>query len=85
MDDYGPDILTVIDDDGNEQQFEVLDRIETEEDKIVTAWYSTLISSPGFGSTAKTAKEKLNTRNSNSMNMTIFFIAPPVILENPPG
>lgn len=37
MDDYGPDILTVIDDDGNEQQFEVLDRIETDEDKRYVA------------------------------------------------
>ena len=33
MDDYGPDILTVIDDDGKEQQFEVLDRIETDDEK----------------------------------------------------
>lgn len=37
MEDYGPDILTVIDDDGNEQQFEVLDRIETDEDKRYVA------------------------------------------------
>ena len=37
MDDYGPDILTVIDDDGNEQQFEVLDRIETDDDKRYVA------------------------------------------------
>ena len=37
MEDYGPDILTVIDDDGNEQQFEVLDRIETDDDKRYVA------------------------------------------------
>ncbi len=37
MDDYGPDILTVIDDDGNEQQFEVLDRIETDDNNRYVA------------------------------------------------
>ena len=37
MEDYGPDILTVIDDDGQEQQFEVLDRIETDDDQRYVA------------------------------------------------
>ena len=32
MDEYGPDIITVVDDDGAEHQFEVLDRIETDDD-----------------------------------------------------
>lgn len=31
MEDYGNDIVTVVDDDGVEQEFEVLDRIETED------------------------------------------------------
>ena len=31
MDEYGNDIITVSDDDGKEYEFEVLDRIETEE------------------------------------------------------
>ncbi|MBQ7638541.1 MAG: DUF1292 domain-containing protein [Clostridia bacterium] len=33
MDEYGPDIVTVVDDDGVEHEFEVLDRIETDGDK----------------------------------------------------
>lgn len=33
MDDYGNDIVTVVDDDGVEHQFEVLDRIETDDNK----------------------------------------------------
>ncbi len=33
MDNYDPDIVTVVDDDGVEHQFEVLDRIETDDDK----------------------------------------------------
>lgn len=33
MEDYGNDIVTVVDDDGAEHQFEVLDRIETEDNK----------------------------------------------------
>ena len=33
MDEYGPDIITVMDDDGAEHEFEVLDRIETDDDK----------------------------------------------------
>ncbi len=33
MDEYGPDIITVKDDDGTEHEFEVLDRIETDDDK----------------------------------------------------
>ncbi|MCH5198930.1 MAG: DUF1292 domain-containing protein [Oscillospiraceae bacterium] len=33
MDEYGPDIVSVVDDDGNEHEFEVLDRIETDSDK----------------------------------------------------
>ena len=32
MDEYGPDIITVVDDDGAEHEFEVLDRIETDDD-----------------------------------------------------
>ena len=35
MDDYNPDIVTVIDDEGKEQVFEVLDRIETDDAKYV--------------------------------------------------
>lgn len=35
MDDYGPDIVTVIDEDGVEHEFEVLDRIETDNSKYV--------------------------------------------------
>ncbi len=31
MDEYGNDIITVVDDDGTEYQFEELDRIETED------------------------------------------------------
>ena len=33
MEDYGNDIVTVVDDDGAEHQFEVLDRIETDDNK----------------------------------------------------
>ena len=35
MDNYDPDIVTVVDDDGVEHQFEVLDRIETDDTKYV--------------------------------------------------
>lgn len=37
MEDYGPDIITVVDDDGVEHEFEVLDRIETDDDKKYVA------------------------------------------------
>ena len=37
MDEYGPDIITVIDDNGAEHEFEVLDRIETDDDKRYVA------------------------------------------------
>ena len=33
MDKYGNDIVTVVDDDGIEHEFEVLDRIETDDNK----------------------------------------------------
>ncbi len=33
MSNYDPDIVTVVDDDGVEHEFEVLDRIETDDDK----------------------------------------------------
>lgn len=33
MEDYGNDIVTVVDDDNVEHEFEVLDRIETDDDK----------------------------------------------------
>ena len=33
MDNYDPDIVTVVDEEGREHQFEVLDRIETDDDK----------------------------------------------------
>ena len=33
MDEYGNDFVTVVDDDGKEYEFEVLDRIETDDDK----------------------------------------------------
>lgn len=33
MDTYDPDIVTVVDEDGKEHQFEVLDRIEDDDDK----------------------------------------------------
>lgn len=33
MEDFGPDIVTVVDDDGKEHEFEVLDRIETDDNK----------------------------------------------------
>ena len=35
MDNYDPDIVTVVDDDGVEHQFEVLDRIENDDNKYV--------------------------------------------------
>lgn len=35
MDDYGPDIVTVVDEDGVEHEFEVIDRIETDDSKYV--------------------------------------------------
>jgi uncharacterized protein YrzB (UPF0473 family) len=35
MDNYGPDIVTVVDEDGVEHEFEVLDRIETDDSKYV--------------------------------------------------
>ena len=35
MDQYGPDIVTVVDDEGAEHEFEVLDRIETDDGKYV--------------------------------------------------
>ena len=37
MDEYGNDIVTVVDDDGNEHEFEVLDRIETDDDQKYVA------------------------------------------------
>ena len=35
MEEYGNDIVTVVDDDGEEHEFEVLDRIETDEKKYI--------------------------------------------------
>ena len=35
MEDYGPDIISVLDDDGVEHEFEVLDRIDTEDKSYV--------------------------------------------------
>ena len=35
MDNYGPDIVTVVDEDGVEHEFEILDRIETDDSKYV--------------------------------------------------
>lgn len=35
MDEYGPDIVSVVDEDGVEHTFEELDRIETDEGKFV--------------------------------------------------
>lgn len=37
MEDYNPDIITVVDEDGQEHEFEVLDRIETDDDKKYVA------------------------------------------------
>ncbi len=37
MDNYDPDIVTVVDDDGVEHEFEVLDRIESDDDKKYVA------------------------------------------------
>lgn len=44
MDNYDPDIVTVVDDAGEEHEFEVLDRIETDDDKRYIAMI------PVFGS-----------------------------------
>lgn len=33
MDDYGPDIITVVDENGDEHEFEALDRIENDNDE----------------------------------------------------
>ena len=35
MDEYGNDIVTVVDDDGAEHEFEVLDRIENDDKKYI--------------------------------------------------
>ncbi len=35
MEDYGNDLVTVVDDDGKEHEFEVLDRIETDDKKYI--------------------------------------------------
>ncbi len=35
MEEYGPDLVSVIDDEGNQHQFEVLDAIETDEGRYV--------------------------------------------------
>lgn len=35
MDEFGPDIISVLDDDGKEQEFEVLDRIDTDDKSYV--------------------------------------------------
>ncbi|MBR5410009.1 MAG: DUF1292 domain-containing protein [Clostridia bacterium] len=35
MEDYGPDIISVLDDDGVEHEFEVLDRIDTDDKSYV--------------------------------------------------
>lgn len=35
MDEYGEDIITVIDDDGQEHEFELLDSIETDDAKYI--------------------------------------------------
>lgn len=37
MDEYGNDIITVIDDDGKEHEFEELDRIETDDNRRYVA------------------------------------------------
>ncbi len=37
MENYDPDIVTVVDDDGVEHEFEVLDRIEADDDKKYVA------------------------------------------------
>ncbi len=35
MEEYGPDLVSVVDEDGNQHQFEVLDAIETDEGRYV--------------------------------------------------
>lgn len=35
MEDYGPDLVSVIDDEGNQHQFEILDAIETDDGRYV--------------------------------------------------
>ncbi len=35
MEEYGPDLVSVIDDEGNQHQFEILDAIETDEGRYV--------------------------------------------------
>ena len=35
MEEYGPDLVSVIDDEGNQHQFEILDAIETDEKRYV--------------------------------------------------
>lgn len=35
MEEYGPDLVSVIDEEGNQHQFEVLDAIETDEGRYV--------------------------------------------------
>ncbi len=35
MEEYGPDLVSVIDDEGNQHQFEILDAIETDEGQYV--------------------------------------------------
>ena len=35
MEEYGPDLVSVIDDEGNQHQFEILDAIETDESRYV--------------------------------------------------
>lgn len=35
MEEYGPDLVSVIDDEGNQHQFEILDAIETDDGRYV--------------------------------------------------
>lgn len=35
MEEYGPDLVSVLDDEGNQHQFEILDAIETDEGRYV--------------------------------------------------
>ncbi len=35
MEEFGPDLVSVVDDDGNQHQFEILDAIETDEGRYV--------------------------------------------------
>lgn len=37
MEDFTPDLITVVDDDNTEHEFEILDRIETDDDKKYVA------------------------------------------------